>query len=844
MENFHAIAAQIIHSVDREPTALTILATAFQKVKEKLRAKQKIPNETESSDDEGEIDEDLIFTHEDNDSKNDDNDGDMDQGGAADDSNDPSSPDNPSGGASDHEDSSSRPPKKSQEEANDHDQFSEDLEHDTNEEDWGEFEGALDDQPNESADLDPGEYEDGAGHRLGNEFDRQEISKYLDFGEHRDEAGHRLGNEFDRQEISKYLTDNTSDDGNSGDQDTNEKSNPLNLERQVYSFRQEPQAFRRARKGLEKKLGWTCPLDLDNDSDKENIDPAKKPPPSKDCVICLAEMALDPEPRNRKEALHRQDADKWVNAMQDEYKSLMKNKTWEVVDRPKDQHVLSNRWVLRRKLGADGKVSKYKARFVVRGFEQIHGVDFDETFASVVKQPSYKILFALQAILGWKCHQMDVKTAFLHGKIDETIYIQPPDGFPEEEGKVLRLLKALYGLKQSPRLWYLRLKNFLISKRWKVSSFDSSVFIHPSGLFLTVYVDDINIFGANEDAIVKFKGELAAEFEMTDLGECAYYLGLHIHMRPEGIYLHQANFVQQILNRFSLNNLNPVSTPTSPSVKLKANKDETATQDFTRLYQAMVGSVNYLATVSRPDISFATSRAARYMSNPSDDHMKELHRLYAYLKGTMNLGLMFTTQSKENIQAMVDSDWGNCPDTSRSTGGWIFTLAGSPVSWSSKRQATVALSSCEAEYMAASEATKEAIWMRNLVQEFRLPMFNNLKIPIAIDNNSAMKLSKNPEFHARTKHIALRHHYIREKVASGEIEIQRVSTTNNLADCLTKGLPRPRLEELIRRMGMKVKPQVQNSEVLKSGGVLDKGLKEPLDGNGTTTVPSQTKTGI
>ena len=185
----------------------------------------------------------------------------------------------------------------------------------------------------------------------------------------------------------------------------------------------------------------------------------------------------------------------------------------------------------------------------------------------------------------------------------------------------------------------------------------------------------------------------------------------------------------------------------------------------------MVGSVNYLATISRPDISFATGRAARYMLNPSDEHMKELHRLYAYLKGTMNLGLMFKTQSKESIQAMVDSDWGNYPDTSRSTGGWIFTLTGSPVSWSSKRQATVALSSYKAEYMAASKATKEAIWMRNLVQEFQLPMFNNLKIPITIDNNSAMKLSKNPEFHAHTKHIALRHHYLQEKVTLGEIEI-------------------------------------------------------------------------
>ena len=598
--------------------------------------------------------------------------------------------------------------------------------------------------------------------------------------------------------------DSTNDPG-SGGRSSSEKNK---LQHSVYSITDAPATFMNQLRHDRSTLYEAT--SKKEDDDKENRSPYQEHMQNlvhmDKCQICIAEMALDPEPNTMREALRRPDADKWQAAMQDEYNSLIKNKTWTVVDRPHDQHVLSNRWVFRRKLGEDGHVLRYKARFVVRGFEQVHGVDFDETFASVVKQPSYKILFALQAMYGWKCHQMDVKTAFLHGEVQENIYLQPPDGFPEDNGKVLRLNKALYGLKQAPRQWYLRLRASLLKSGWTPSSFDPSVFIHPKGLFLTVYVDDINIFGKTDEAIAPFKEALLQEFEMTDLGSCAYYLGLHVHMTNKGTFLHQSNFVQQILNKFQLNDVHTVATPTDVSSKLTTNKGETATKEFTRLYQAMVGSVNYLATVSRPDIAFAVGRAARYMSNPSEEHMKELRRLFAYLKATMNLGLRYNPGINNTLHGMVDSDWGSCVDTRRSTTGWVFSLGGSPVSWSSRRQKTVALSSCEAEYMAASEATKEAIWIRNLLLEFKLSIFKDLKVPISIDNNSAMKLSKNPEFHARTKHIEMKHHFIREKIASDEVLLNRVDTKDNVADILTKCLPRPRHQELIEAMGMCLAP--------------------------------------
>lgn len=321
-------------------------------------------------------------------------------------------------------------------------------------------------------------------------------------------------------------------------------------------------------------------------------------------------------------------------------------------------------------------------------------------------------------------------------------------------------------------------------------------------------MDDLNLFGADEKEIVMAKKQLIKEFEMTDLSECAYYLGMHVLMTPDATYLHQAGYIQQMLNRFKLNDIAISRTPTSPHKKLYSNKGETASREFIKEYQAKVGSVNYSATITRPDISFAVSRLARYMSNPSDEHMDEMHILFGYLKGTMFLAIKYNRGDDQISRALVDSDYGGCPDTYRLTTGWIFLLAQGPISWSSKRQKTVAMSSCEAEYVAASEATKEAMWLRRLIKELigihtLTSGYNNPHtLVLEIDNNSAIKLSKNPEFHARSKHIAIRHHFIREQIANKSIVLRRIDTNNNMADILTKSLPRPRFEELIEKMGM------------------------------------------
>ncbi|CAK1358438.1 unnamed protein product [Cercospora beticola] len=446
----------------------------------------------------------------------------------------------------------------------------------------------------------------------------------------------------------------------------------------------------------------------------------------------------------------------------------------------------------------------------------------------------------LSARKGWYCHQMDIKTAFLNGEVDEEIYMDPPEGFPERNGHVLKLEKALYGLKQAPRQWYKKLKEYFAELGWQPSEYDSSVFMDPDaqagsedGLYATVYVDDINIFGANLEKIKSTKQDLNARFDVSDLGECAYYLGMHVTRdNLGGIGLHQKAFVQKLLAQFGLEDLRPVSTPMDVARKLTVNEGQQADLAFTRRYQSMVGSLNYLMTVARPDITYAVGVVSRYASNPNESHKVAVYRIYAYLKKYPELGPEYSdeptddctlgaedtvdpdtehdpdstegtstpTDHLDEIVGYVDSDWAGCHDTRRSTTGFVFIIAGSPIAWASKRQKSVAMSSCEAEYMAAAEAAKEAIWLKNLLQELKIPGFTQDKVTLYIDNNAAIKLSKNPEFHARTKHIELRHHFLREQVQDGAIQIKRVNTKDNLADMFTKALPRATFESILTRL--------------------------------------------
>ena len=324
-------------------------------------------------------------------------------------------------------------------------------------------------------------------------------------------------------------------------------------------------------------------------------------------------------------------------------------------------------------------------------------------------------------------------------------------------------------------------------------------------MFLTVYVDDILIFGKSGPYIQDFKSKLSKIFRLTDNENCDYYLGMNVHHDEDAIRIHQAAFIQQLLDRYDLNDLATVKTPMDSTHKLETEKNHTASKAFISRYLSMVGSLIYLAVISRPDISYAVGVVSRFSSNPNQQHLAAVTRIYAYLKGSKTRGLHFDRQLKDGwqLKGFVDSDWGGCNDTGRSTTGWVFTLAGSPISWASQRQKTAALSTCEAEYMAATEAAKEAIWLKGLINELRIPEVKILAVPLMIDNNAALKLTRNTEFHARTKHINIRYHFIREHVEEGNLDPVRVPTQENISDILTKALARPAFDAVAQKMGLR-----------------------------------------
>ena len=504
------------------------------------------------------------------------------------------------------------------------------------------------------------------------------------------------------------------------------------------------------------------------------------------------------EPRVVDEALNDPD---WVVAMQEELNQFERCKVWSLVPRPKDQSVIGTKWVFRNKLNEDGEIIRNKARLVAQGYRQEEGIDYDETFAPVARLEAIRLFLAYASFKGFKLYQMDVKSAFLNGDLQEEVFVEQPPGFEvyKHPNHVYFLHKALYGLKQAPRAWYDTLSKFLLSKNFTRGKIDTTLFItkhKEHTLLVQIYVDDI-IFGSTNEVLCKrFEKLMKSQFEMSSMGELTYFLGLQVKQCPDGIFLNQSKYTKDLIKKFGLEKSKSLDTPMASGTGLDA--DVKGKKVDPTIYRGMIGSLLYL-TASRPDIMFSVCVCARFQADPRESHLIAVKRIIRYLSGSINLGLWYPNDSPFNLIGYSDADFAACKVSRKSTSGLCQFLGNRLVSWASKKQASVSLSTTEAEYIAAGACCSQILWMKQQLVDYGIVEED---CPIFCDNQSAISVSENPVQHSKTKHIDIKYHFLKDHVEKGNIKLRYVGTKEQKADILTKPLDSKSFVHLRGEMGM------------------------------------------
>ncbi|KAK1429967.1 hypothetical protein QVD17_12353 [Tagetes erecta] len=497
-------------------------------------------------------------------------------------------------------------------------------------------------------------------------------------------------------------------------------------------------------------------------------------------------------PKNYKQALEDPG---WVDAMQMELQQFRKLKVWELVDLPPNRCPIGTKWVFRNKPDDRGVVIRNKARLVVQGFAQEEGIDYTEVFAPVARLEAIRIFLAHAANKNFKVYQMDVKCAFLYGDIDEEIYVCQPPGFedPDFPSKVYKLDKSLYGLHQAPRIWYETLTQYLLSKGFSRGTIDMTLFkkeVNGELLMVQVCVDDIIFGSTNEGLCREFEKVMMDRFEMTKMGEMCFFLGLQVEQKPDGILIHQEKYIKEILTKFGMDDSSPELIPFTAQTCLTS--DDNGNLVDAHRYRSMIGSLMYL-TASRPDITFAVCYCARFQANPKESHEKAVKRIFRYLKGSSRLGLWYPKGGNFDLHAFSDSDHAGCRINRKSVTGGCQYLGECLVSWQSRKQTTVSLSTGEAEYIAASSCCCQVLWIQHQMMDYGIYF---LHTPLFCDNEAAVGIAKNPIHHTRTKHIETRIHAIRDAQEKGisvlidvEETLKEVRTKHNVQDLGNKDYP-------------------------------------------------------
>ncbi|KAL5825663.1 hypothetical protein ACOSQ3_021726 [Xanthoceras sorbifolium] len=514
------------------------------------------------------------------------------------------------------------------------------------------------------------------------------------------------------------------------------------------------------------------------------------------------------EPECYDEAMQVEDSVKWESAMRDEMDSLMSNQTWELAELPPGKKALHNKWVFRIKEEHNGN-KRYKARMVVKGFQQKEGIDYNEIFSPVVKLTTIRLVLKIVAAENLHLEQLNVKTAFLHGDLEEEIYMRQPEGFKEagKENLVCRLKKSLYGLKQAPRQWYKKFDSFMSSSGFTRCQADHCCYIKRfdnSFIILLLYVDDMLIAGSDMQEIMNLKRELSKQFAMKDLGAAKQILGMRIKRDTKSgtLLLSQAEYIKKVLSRFNMQDAKPVSTPLGIHFRLSKEQSPKTEEERTHMakvpYASAIGSLMYAMVCTRPDIAQAVGAVSRYMNNPGKIHWEAVKWILRYLRGTTNKTLCFKG-GDTTLTGYVDADLAGNVDIRKSTTGYVYTLGGTAVSWVSQLQKIVALSTTEAEYVAVTEASKEMVWLQSCLEELGKKQEDNV---LYCDSQSAIHLAKNPSFHSRTKHIQLRYHFIRSLLEDGILKLEKISGAQNPADMLTKTVTTDKLKLCSASVGL------------------------------------------
>ncbi|CAI7866390.1 unnamed protein product [Closterium sp. NIES-53] len=444
---------------------------------------------------------------------------------------------------------------------------------------------------------------------------------------------------------------------------------------------------------------------------------------------------------------------------------------------------------------ADGTIEKFKARWAVRGFDQEHGRDFTETFAPVSRHTSLRILLAVAAMKKKKLRQIDVANAFLYAPVDAEIYVELPHGSHGETNQVCQLQKSLYGIKQAPRLWQQYLHTRLTRIGFKQLPHDQGMYrLSKSNdyILLIVYVDDLLYIGSNDDIITWFEGELQQDLTLTVSSTVTQYLGLNIREEEGAIYINAAKYADTIAKRFAI-------TPTAISTPYRHATGKEGSVLLKpagiRNYQKKLGCLLFAAVTCRPDLSYSASQLATYLKIPETEHLAELDRALHYFVSTPMNGLTYykNATTPTELVGYVDADHAGDTDNRRSRTGYIYRLEPiGPISWQSSKQELIALSSAEAEYIALCSATKEGLYLRELLEEAKLAELPNFTL--FCDNQSAIRIANKSGFANRPKHIALRYFFVKDEIEKGRLELSYCPTSEMAADYLTKKLGKQKFE--------------------------------------------------